>query len=108
MPEDKDPIEWCGWFEEEPLTLSEDSKMLSGTARRPLDFGDWTLKTGQSYDALAMVVEFDFSNLDGAEPTSDDFIQAGKLGIVKLELVDSGSYAVLAAGMTALVASLAF
>ena len=63
MPEDADPLTLCGWTETEPFALDADSKMVSGTAKRPLDVADWELKEGSSYDALTMAIHFDFAGI---------------------------------------------
>ena len=46
MPEDADLLTLCGWVETEPMAPSADKKMVSGTAKRPLDVKDWELKVG--------------------------------------------------------------
>ena len=108
LPEDADPSTLCGWVETEAFAPSADSKMVSGTAKRPLDVKDWELKVGQSYDVATIAVNFDFSTLEG-EPTEETILAGAKVGLVKLDLMDgSGAFAALTAGVTALVATLAF
>ena len=82
--------------------------MVSGSAKRPLDVKDWELKVGSSYDAAAMAINFDFATLEG-EFNPEDLFKDAKVGLFKLELMEgSGAFAALTAGVTALVATLAF
>ena len=55
----------CGWVETEPIAPSADSKMVSGSAKRPLDVKDWELKAGSSYDAATIAINFDFASIEG-------------------------------------------
>ena len=107
MPKDRDATT-CGWTEVTPLAHKEIPDEFrwtwEGTVKRPLMSAEaaWELKAGMSYDLGAGFFVLDHSTSDLAEDPQSH------LSFVKLEIQESGAYAALAAGVTALVAALAF
>lgn len=72
--------------------------------KRPLASAEaaWEMKAGMTYDLGAGFLVIDHSTSSLAEDPQSH------LSFVKLEIQESGAYAALAAGVTALVAALAF
>ena len=105
MPADRDAAS-CGWSEATKIAPKEYPDefrwVWEGTAKRALASTDWELKSGNMYDLGCGFTVIDHSTSDLADDPQFH------LSFVKLEIVESGAYAALAAGVTALVAALAF
>ena len=105
MPADREESA-CGWSEATKMAPKEYPDefrwVWEGTVKRALASTDYELKNGMTYDLGCGFMVLDHSTSSLAEDPQNH------LSFVKLEIVESGAYAALAVGVTALVAALAF
>ena len=91
----------CGWTEVSKITNVDGT--LSGSAKRPLDLENYTLKAGMTYTAIGLYLVMDMENED-----LEVFPLQGQ-GIANIDLMDaSGAMQSLAVAVTALIAITAF